>query len=149
MKEKRQDKILKLIEQQEIFTQEELADRLLEEGFPVTQATISRDIRELQMYKAAGKNGRSRYAVMQKKGEQLTSNRYMDAFRAGFVSVRQAQNILVIRTVSGMANGVAAALEAMEYPEVVGCIAGDDTIFCAIENTEEAKTLMEKIKSMG
>lgn len=149
MKSKRQDKILELIETQEITTQEELADRLLAEGFRVTQATVSRDIRELQLYKAAGRNGRQKYAAIKRREENAASDRYRDAFRAGFVSMKQAQNILVIQTVSGMANGVAAALEAMNYPEVAGCIAGDDTIFCAVTNTEEAKTLMEKIKAIG
>lgn len=148
MKAKRQDKILELIETQEITTQEELADRLIAEGFRVTQATVSRDIRELHLYKVEGKNGRQKYAAIKQK-EDVSSNRYMDAFRAGYISAKQAQNILVIRTISGMANGVAAALEAMDYPEVVGCIAGDDTIFCVATDTEEANTLMEKIKAVG
>lgn len=148
MKAKRQDKILELIDTQEITTQEELADRLNAEGFRVTQATVSRDIRELHLYKVEGTNGRQKYASIRQQ-EDAVSNRYMDAFRAGFVSVKQAQNILVIRTVSGMANGVAAAFEAMKYPEIVGCIAGDDTIFCVSTNTEEANTLMEKIKAIG
>lgn len=151
MKSKRQDKILELIDAQEITTQEELADRLVAEGFRVTQATVSRDIRELQLYKVAGENGRQKYAAIRNRdaGAAAAPDRYRDAFRAGFVSVKQAQNIIVIHTVSGMANSVAAALEAMNYPEVAGCIAGDDTIFCAITNTEEAKTLMEKIKAIG
>ena len=130
MKGRRQDKILELISTYEITTQEELADRLQAEGFRVTQATVSRDIRELHLFK------------------EVASNRYMDAFRAGFVSMKMAQNILVIRTVSGMAGSVAAALDAMDFTEIVGSIAGDDTIMCAIGSVEETKSLMEKIEAV-
>ncbi|MBP3701898.1 MAG: arginine repressor, partial [Lachnospiraceae bacterium] len=76
------------------------------------------------------------------------TDRYMDTFRAGYVSMAQAQNILVIRTVSGMASGVAAALDAMNFKEIVGTIAGDDTIMCAIGSVEETTRLMEKIQAL-
>lgn len=150
MKGRRQNKILELIEREEITTQEELADKLIAEGFRVTQATVSRDIRELQLYKVPGDGGRQKYAAMPGKGkeEDTVSNRYMDTFRAGYVSMAQAQNILVIRTEAGMAGGVAAALDAMNFSEIVGSIAGDDTIMCAIGSVEETKELMEKIKSI-
>lgn len=148
MKANRQDKILELIGKYEITTQEELADRLVAEGFRVTQATVSRDIRELHLYKVPGEGGRQKYAVMPGKEEDGVADRYRDTFRAGFVSVAQAQNILVLRTVSGMAGGVAAALDAMNFTEIVGSIAGDDTIMCVIGTTEEAGILMEKIRAM-
>lgn len=148
MKGRRQDKILEIITKYEITTQEELADRLNAAGFRVTQATVSRDIRELHLYKVPGAGGRQKYAAMPARDEEVATNRYMDTFRAGFVSVAQAQNILVIRTVSGMAGGVAAALDAMNYKEIVGSIAGDDTIMCAIGSVEEATALMEKIRAM-
>lgn len=150
MKGRRQEKILEIIEKYEITTQEELADRLIREGFCVTQATVSRDIRELCLYKVPGDGGRQKYAVMpaREKEDDTVDSRYLDTFRAGFVSVAQAQNILVIRTVSGMAGGVAAALDAMNFTEIVGSIAGDDTIMCAIGGTEEAKSLMEKIRAI-
>ncbi len=147
MKGRRQDKILELIEKYEITTQEELAERLNREGFSVTQATVSRDIRELHLSKVLSEDGRQRYAAMPGK-EDTVAGRYMDAFRAGFVSMDMAQNILVIRTASGMAGAVAAALDAMNFTEIVGSIAGDDTIMCAIRSVEETRVLMEKIRRM-
>jgi len=148
MKGKRQTKILEIIANYEVTTQEELADRLNAEGFRVTQATVSRDIRELHLYKVPGGNGRQKYAALPAKEEEAVIDRYMDTFRAGYVSMTQAQNILVIRTVSGMASGVAAALDAMNFKEVVGTIAGDDTIMCAIGSVEETTILMEKIQAL-
>jgi len=152
MKKQRQDKILELIENYEIGTQEELAARLNEEGFNVTQATVSRDIRQLHLYKALEGDGKHCYVAMPVKWdgaeEMAVTERFLTTFRSGFVSMQQAQNILVIRTVSGMAGGVAAALDAMHFPELVGCIAGDDTIMCAIVGVRETKELMGKIQSI-
>lgn len=148
MKERRQNKILEIITKYEVTTQEELADRLNAEGFRVTQATVSRDIRELQLYKVQGGGGRQKYAALPGKDEDAVADRYKDTFRAGYISMAQAQNLLVIRTVSGMASGVAAALDAMNFTEVVGTIAGDDTIMCASRTAEETKLLMDKIQAM-
>jgi len=152
MKKQRQDKILELIENYEIGTQEELAARLNAAGFIVTQATVSRDIREMHLLKTSGEEGKHHYVVMPVKRDEaeetIDADRFLAAFRSGFVSMQQAQNILVIRTVSGMAGGVAAALDAMKFPEVVGCIAGDDTIMCAIVGVQETEELMEKIQSI-
>lgn len=148
MKGKRQTKILEIIANYEVTTQEELADRLQAEGFQVTQATVSRDIRELHLYKVPGVNGRQKYAALPAKEDDAVIDRYMDTFRAGYVSMAQAQNILVIRTVSGMASGVATALDAMNFKEVIGTIAGDDTIMCAIASAEETTVLMEKIQAL-
>ena len=148
MKGKRQTKILEIIANYEVTTQEELADRLNAEGFRVTQATVSRDIRELHLYKVPSVGGRQKYAALPAKEDDAVTDRYMDTFRAGYVSMAQAQNILVIRTVSGMASGVAAALDAMNFKEVVGTIAGDDTIMCAIASVEETTCLMEKIRAL-
>ncbi len=147
MKGKRQHKILEIIASREITTQEELADRLNAEGFSVTQATVSRDIRELHLYKVPGEGGRQKYAALPGKEDSVT-DRYMDTLRAGFVSMAQAQNILVVRTVSGMASGVAVALDSMDFPEIVGTIAGDDTIMCAIATVEETTQLMEKLQAL-
>lgn len=148
MKGKRQNKILEIIASYEVTTQEELADRLNAEGFRVTQATVSRDIRELHLYKVPGAGGRQKYAALPAKEDEAVTDRYMDTFRAGYVSMAQAQNILVIRTVSGMASGVAAALDAMNFKEIVGTIAGDDTIMCAIGSVEETTRLMDKIQAL-
>ena len=147
MKTKRQAKILELIEKNDIETQEELSAFLLMEGYEVTQATVSRDIRELKLTKIAMDNGRQKYAILSESGEQL-SEKYVRVFRDGFLSMDKAQNILVIRTVSGMASAVCAALDAMRIPRIVGSIAGDDTIMCAIRSVEDTLAVMKKLKKI-
>ncbi len=147
MKRRRQEKILEIIETQAVETQEELAERLKEAGFQVTQATVSRDIRELQLSKVSAEPGRQKYSVL-KRDEGQMGNRYVRVLREGFASVDMAQNLVVIRTVSGMAMAVAAALDAMKFPEVLGCIAGDDTIMVAARTTEDAGELVAKIKEI-
>ena len=144
MKSRRHAKILEIIAKNNIETQEDLSDFLEREGFHVTQATISRDIRELKLTKVAGKAGRQKYVSL---GESYADMRekYVRIFQDGFVSMDMAQNILVIKTASGMAMAVAAALDAMRFPEIVGCIAGDDTIFAAVKSVEETKAVMDKL----
>lgn len=151
MKRTRQSKILELIDQFEIETQEELAKRLISAGFQVTQATISRDIRELALTKVAGRNGRPKYAVMDYGGNSSPaySDRYARVLQDGMVSVAQADNLVVIRTVSGMAMAVAAALDALGIEEIVGSIAGDDTIMCAVKTAELVPGVIDKIKKSG
>ncbi len=147
MKKNRQGRILQLIQEENIETQEELADRLSEEGFVVTQATVSRDIRELKIGKIPSGNGKQKYAVLTHDDAHL-ADKYIRVLRNGFISMDNAQNILVIKTVAGMAMAVAAAVDAMKLKEVVGSIAGDDTIMVAIRTTEETKIVMEKIREM-
>lgn len=144
MKQNRHQKITELVSDYEIETQEELADRLREAGFCVTQATISRDIRQLHLSKVPLGDGRQKYAVLRQE-PAFHADKYIRVMRDGYVSMDMAQNILVMRTVSGMAMAVAAAVDAMKFPELVGCIAGDDTIMMAVRSTEETKILMEKI----
>ena len=129
------------------LTQEELAEKLNEAGFKVTQATVSRDIRELKLTKVAMSNGRQKYAALTEANEDL-SEKYTRVFRDAFVSMDMAQNILVMRTVSGMAMAVAAALDAIHFGEVVGCIAGDDTIMIAVRSVEDTRILMGKIREL-
>jgi len=145
MKRERQNKILELIASRDIETQEELVDLLRAEGFNVTQATISRDINELRLGKLTSGNGKKKFAVAPSGDAHLTS-KYIRVLRDGFVSMDNAQNILVVRTVSGMAMAVAASLDALRMKEVVGSIAGDDTIMMAIRTTEETKVVMNKIR---
>ena len=145
MKRERQSKILELIQTREIETQEELVDLLKAEGFNVTQATVSRDINELQLGKLPGENGK-RVIAVQPTGDVHLNNKYIRVLRDGFMSMDNAQNILVIKTVSGMAMAVAASLDALRMKEVVGSIAGDDTIMMAIRTTEEVKHVMDKIR---
>lgn len=145
MKKTRQQKIIEIIENRAIETQEELAEALKAEGYEVTQSTVSRDIRQLKLTKVTSTEGKQRYSVGPKEKTDL-GDRYIRVFREGFVSMEEAQNILVIRTVSGMAMAVAAAIDAMQFPEVVGCIAGDDTIMAAIKTVEDTYGIMEKLR---
>ena len=147
MKSNRQQKIIELVDNYEIETQEELADRLKEEGFQVTQATVSRDIRALKLSKVSCGIGRQKYIAMKQKDTHL-SEKYIRVLKDGFVSMDTAQNILVIKTVSGMAMAVAAAVDAMEMEEIVGSIAGDDTIMAAVRTTEDTKIVMDKISEI-
>lgn len=144
MKKLRQGKIIEIIQKYDVETQEDLAKRLRESGLEVTQATISRDIRELKLSKASLGGGRQKYIVL-KQDEGHMGERFIRVLRDGFSSMEMAQNILVIKTVSGMAMAVAAALESLKLPEVVGCIAGDDTIFVAVRTVEETQALRDRI----
>lgn len=146
MKSNRHSKIIEIINSRCIETQDELAEALNREGYNVTQATVSRDIRELKLTKMAVE-GRQRYVAIKNDGTMLT-DKYKRVLKDGFASMDMAQNILVIKTVSGMAMAVAAALDAMEWHEVVGTIAGDDTIMCAIRTVEDTKAIMEKIRKI-
>ena len=148
MKSKRHAKILEIIRKYNIETQEELSDRLEQEGFAVTQATVSRDIRELKLTKvASGTGGRQKYVALNENHVDM-SEKYIRVFREGFVSMDMAQNILVIKTVSGMAMAVAAALDAMDCHEIVGSIAGDDTIMCAVRTVEDTENLMKRLRKI-
>ena len=144
MKENRQDKMLEIIRNYDVGTQEELAGRLREAGFSVTQATVSRDIRELKLSKVPTAEGGQKYVAL----EQEEGGRFIRVLQDAFSSMATAQNLLVVRTVSGMAMAAATAMDALQFPEVVGCIAGDDTIFVATHTVEEAQALMEKIRSI-
>ena len=121
MKIARHAKIIDLISRNDVETQEELADLLNGEGFRVTQATVSRDIRELKLTKISLNDGRQKYAVMQASRENM-NEKYLRILKDGFLSMDMAQNILVVKTVSGMAMAVAASIDAMQWPEVAGCM---------------------------
>ena len=147
MKRERHEVVVDLINKYDIETQEELAAYLRQEGFDVTQATVSRDIRELNLSKISAGNGRQKYIILSNDDTGL-GDKYIRVLRDGFVSMNMAQNILVIKTVQGMAMAVAAAVDAMKLPEIVGCIAGDDTIMAAIKTVEDTKTVMEKLENI-
>lgn len=147
MKEQRQSKILDLIKTRDIETQEELAESLEKSGFKVTQATISRDIRELKLTKVTGKNKLQKYVTLANIGQQV-SDKVIRVFKAGFLSMEPAQNILVVRTLSGMGGAVAAAIDAFAHEEVVGTLAGDDTIFCAIREQKDMEAVIQRFQEM-
>ena len=144
MKVERHSKIIEIINKYDIETQEELADFLNREGYNVTQATVSRDIRDLKLTKVNTETGQKYVAI--NKEEPVLQEKYSRILKDGFISADMAQNILVIKTVSGMAMAVAAALDAMEFNEIVGTIAGDDTIMCAVRTVEDTRLLLDKIR---
>lgn len=146
MKLKRHKKIIELISNEVVETQEDLAQRLKEAGFDVTQATVSRDIRELKLSKVVI-DGRQRYAVLQNNNLDM-NDKYLRILKDGLVSMDMAQNILVLKTVSGMAMAVAAAIDALSFSEIAGCIAGDDTIMCAVRSVDDTIIVMDKINKM-
>ena len=145
MKTNRQSKIIEIIQKNEVETQDGLSALLEKDGFRVTQATVSRDIRELKLTKIPTAGGRQKYAVITDAPENL-SKKYERVLREGFLSMDMAQNILVIKTVSGMASAVCAAIDAMKMREIVGSIAGDDTIMCAIRTVDDTYAVMKKIR---
>ena len=147
MKVNRHAKIVELINKYQIETQEELAERLNQVGFHVTQATVSRDIRDLKLTKVPAENGKQKYAVLE-SGNTAMGEKYIRILRDGFVSMDMAQNILVIKTVSGMAMAVRAALDAMKWTELAGWIDGGDTVMCAVRSVDDTILLMEKIKKL-
>ena len=144
MKASRQAKIIEIIENNDIETQDELTEKLLEAGFSSTQATISRDIREMKLTKLAVPGGKQKYVVL-KNQEQSNQIRYRRVLQDGILSMEAAQNILVIKTVSGLAMAVAAALDSMHIYGVVGSIAGDDTIMCVIRSSDMANEVIDNI----
>lgn len=147
MKSARHEKIIELIQEYDIDTQEELAVRLNEAGFKVTQATVSRDIRALKLMKVAGKDGKSRYAILTEPSVEL-GDKYTRILQDTLTSLDVGQNMLVIRTVPGMAMGVAAALDALKWKEILGSIAGDDTVMCVARDAEQAEIVAEKLKGI-
>lgn len=145
MKSSRHEKITELIKEYRIETQEELAEKLMEAGYKATQATVSRDIRELGLTKISDGKGHQRYSMLQERGDK-DMQRYIRVLKDSLVSIDTACNILVVKTVEGMAQGVASALDNMHFPEVVGCIAGDDTIMCVFHNNEDCQLVMNRIR---
>lgn len=147
MKGNRHQRIVELVENYEIETQEELVDHLRNEGYQVTQATVSRDIRQLNLSKISTGNGKQKYVILKQENNQV-GEKYIRVLKDGFVSMDRAQNILVIKTVAGMAMAVAAAIDTMKLDEIVGSIAGDDTIMAAVRTNEDTELVMKKIREV-
>ena len=156
MKKKRQEQIIEIIQNHEVETQEDLAGYLTEAGYAVTQATVSRDIRELSLEKVPGQKVRQKYAMRStipvaaeiKHPAAQPANRYAALLQDGIVSMEQAGNLLVINTAVGMAMAVAAALDAMEIEGIIGCIAGDDTIMCAVKTEKMVQNVIENLQNL-
>ncbi|MDE6952005.1 MAG: arginine repressor [Lachnospiraceae bacterium] len=144
MKKNRHGKIVELIGTYDLETQEELAEKLRQEGYNVTQATVSRDIRELNLSKVPVGGGRQKYTLLRDPQGGM-GDKYARVLREGMSGMGMAQTLLVVKTVPGMAMAVAAALDSMHMKEIVGTIAGDDTIMLAVRSPEEAEIVREKI----
>lgn len=144
MKKKRQAVILELIQNNHIETQEELAKKLQDSGFNTTQGTISRDIRELNLTKVSGPNGKQKYSIMSVDNPHV-SNKYRRVLSEAILSMESAMNILVIKTVTGMAMACATAVDNLSIRGIVGCIAGDDTIMCVIKDISMVEEVIQEI----
>lgn len=148
MKEQRQKAILKLIQEEDLEVQEELLERLHAMGFSCTQATISRDIKELHLVKERSKNGTYKYVVSLHRGRSDLANRLQTIFRESVISFDLAQNLIVLKTMPGLANAAAAALDAMDIPNMVGSIAGDDTAVLIMRTNDAANLFCNEIRLM-
>lgn len=150
MKYQRHSKILELVQTEAIETQEQLMDKLRESGYEVTQATVSRDIKELRLYKRTDRNGITRYDVA--SGDAHTEDggmeRYRTVLKHNARTVDYAGNIVVLKCFSGMAQAVCAAIDAMHFESIVGSIAGDDTVFLAVRTEEAVKKTMADLNKM-
>ena len=141
--------MLKIILEQDIHTQEGLAEALSQAGFLSTQATISRDIRELGLTKEVSPNGIYRYVAKPKTaGTSAHVNRLKAIFKESVSDVQLAQNLVVIKTFPGLASAAGAAVDSMEYPGLVGTLAGDDTVFLAMQDIQTAQRFCEEIANM-
>ena len=147
MKANRQKKILEIVNRYNVETQDDLIDRLIVEGFNVTQATISRDIRELQLTKVLTGKGNYRY-VAPKKEDMVAGMKINAALVDSIISVDYAQNLVVVHTFPGLAQAVAAGIDNLAIAEVLGCVAGDDTILVATRSDAAAKSISERIHVM-
>ncbi len=145
MKSKRHSVILEIIERSNIETQEELIDNLRNEGFNVTQATVSRDIRELKLTKVMSDGGKYKYVLPGRK-DGAGHYVYSSTLAASVVSVDSAMNLVVIKTYPGMAQAVAAGIDNMNVAGILGCVAGDDTIFVAVRDAEMATKAASDIR---
>ncbi len=146
MKSKRQEKILELIRSHDVETQAQLQDELEAAGFPTTQATISRDIKQLRIIKELGSAGTYRYSEAAKPAEHTFSAKLNLIFKQCVISIDHAQNMLVVKTMPGLASAACSALDKLDAQEILGTIAGDDTAFVVVRDSMSAAALCEEIR---
>ncbi len=147
MKSTRQMAILEIIRARNVETQEELADELRKLGFHVTQATVSRDIKELRLLKVLGVNGMYKYATAD-KAESNMADRFIRILSESILEIAHAYNQIVIKTLSGSANAAAEAIDSLHWPEIIGTLAGDNTIFLLVRSIDEVDAVLERLNSM-
>lgn len=148
MRFSRQDKIVELINTYEIDTQEALAEKLSESGYKVTQATVSRDIKDLQLVKILAPSGRYKYALPGPPGMVSSAERYEKIFKNTVSSIRSAGNIIVLKTLSGCANAACEAFDSYGIPEVVGTLAGDNTVFAVVDLPEHVAPIVRRFNAI-
>ncbi|NLX71295.1 MAG: arginine repressor [Clostridiales bacterium] len=148
MKMHRHTQILKIIEEKDIETQEELAYELRNHGFDVTQATVSRDIKELRLIKVLTPSGTYKYAAMDNRTDTKNWDRLIRVFSESVVSMDYANNLIVVKTLSGNAQAAAAAIDALNWIEILGCVAGDDTILVVVRDSDTALSVMERFNKL-
>lgn len=147
MKYSRHSKILEIIEKKDIETQEELAEELRKEGIDVTQATVSRDIKELRLVKVLAPSGVYKYAVIDNNNMDI-SPKLIRVFAESVLSIDHANNLIVIKTLAGSAQAAASAIDAFNWKEIVGCIAGDDTIMVVVRENESVKEVIDRFNQI-
>ena len=147
MKAKRQALIREIVENQSIQTQEELAEALRQRGMVVTQATVSRDIKELHLLKVLADDGGYRYATMD-KGEQGTNERLIHMLADSVLDIQSANNLIVIHTLAGSAHVAGEAVDSLKWPEVLGTIAGDNTILVVVRANDEVETVIRRFRGI-
>lgn len=147
MKLRRHEAIIDLVNNQDINTQEELMENLQKQGFKVTQATVSRDIKELRIFKALGKDGKYRYSTGGRNALDKTSG-FESLFASSVEEVDSAENIVVIKTMTGMAQAVCMSLDNIDFENIVGTIASDDTIFVLCRNLKATEEMLNKFRKL-
>jgi transcriptional regulator of arginine metabolism len=147
MKSARHSMILQIIERESIETQDDLAEHLRQAGFSVTQATVSRDIKELRLIKVLTDDGKYKYATVD-KAESGYSDRFRRMFSHSVISINATGTLVVIKTISGSANAAAETIDSMRFPEILGTIAGDNTIFVAARSEADVPGLITKFKGL-
>lgn len=148
MKFRRQAKIIELIEKEEIETQEELTIKLIDTGFETTQATVSRDIKELRLIKVTSKSGNSKYSLANTENEASFAVRLRNIFKECVIKIDVAQNLVVIKTLAGLGSAAAASIDSLKSDAIVGSLAGDDTVFIAMKDCESAEEFAKETRSM-
>jgi transcriptional regulator of arginine metabolism len=148
MKNIRHSKILEIIENMDIETQEELAEELRKGGIVVTQATVSRDIKELRLVKVMASSGVSKYALID-NAETGISQKLIRVFAESVISIDSSNNLIVIKTIAGSAQAAASAIDSLGWQEIVGCIAGDDTILVVVRESQPVNDIINRFQQIG
>ncbi len=144
----RQDKIIEIISTTEIDTQEELAQILNDSGFNVTQATVSRDVKELGLIKINGTKRKHRYSITGYRGETSNGDKFLHLFRNCVVDIIRAQNLVVVKTLGGNGNSAGVLVDKLKIKEIVGSVAGDDTLLIVTHSEQDAEYVLESLQKL-